>query len=168
MRSASRSIIPSGTRPGSPPRCATAPKRYRRSRPSPRSTISPRSRPACWSMSLSLRDVKAHAAMIALYERMPAPMQRAKMMREQLGFALNRVGRFEEAEEDAQGGDRGVRSPRARPMGCSAAATRTAGRSPARAALQKRAASCGAPSTPIWKASRPTGVTPIRASTRSP
>ena len=48
---------------------------------------------------LSLRDVKAHAAMIALYERMPAPMQRAKMMREQLGFALNRVERFEEAEK---------------------------------------------------------------------
>ena len=48
---------------------------------------------------LSLRDVKAHAAMIALYERMPAPMQRAKMMREQLGFALNRERRFEEAEK---------------------------------------------------------------------
>jgi len=48
---------------------------------------------------LSLRDVKAHAAMIDLYERMPAPMQRAKMMREQLGFALNRVERFEEAEK---------------------------------------------------------------------
>ncbi len=48
---------------------------------------------------LSLRDVKAHAAMVALYARMPAPMQRAKMMREQLGFALNRVGRFEEAEK---------------------------------------------------------------------
>jgi tetratricopeptide (TPR) repeat protein len=48
---------------------------------------------------LSLRDVKAHAAMIVLYERMPAPLQRAKMMREQLGFALNRVERFEEAEK---------------------------------------------------------------------
>jgi hypothetical protein len=47
---------------------------------------------------LSLRDVKAHAAMIALYERMPPPLQRAKMMREQLGFALNREERFEEAE----------------------------------------------------------------------
>jgi len=47
---------------------------------------------------LSLRDVKSHAAMIALYERMPPPLQRAKMMREQLGFALNREERFEEAE----------------------------------------------------------------------
>ena len=48
---------------------------------------------------LSLRDVKAHAAMIELYERMPLPIKRAKMMREQLGFALNREGRFEEAEQ---------------------------------------------------------------------
>jgi tetratricopeptide repeat protein len=48
---------------------------------------------------LSLRDVKAHAAMIELYKRMPPPLQRAKMMREQLGFALNREGRFEEAEK---------------------------------------------------------------------
>jgi tetratricopeptide (TPR) repeat protein len=48
---------------------------------------------------LSLRDVKAHAAMIELYHRMPLPLQRAKMMREQLGFALNREGRFEEAEK---------------------------------------------------------------------
>jgi MAP3K TRAFs-binding domain len=47
---------------------------------------------------LSLRDVKAHGAMIKLYERMPPPLQRAKMMREQLGFALNREERFEEAE----------------------------------------------------------------------
>ena len=37
--------------------------------------------------------------MIELYDRMPLPLQRAKMMREQLGFALNREGRFEEAEK---------------------------------------------------------------------
>ena len=48
---------------------------------------------------LSLRDVKAHAAMIELYDRMPRPLQRAKMMREQLGFALNREERFEDAEK---------------------------------------------------------------------
>jgi uncharacterized protein DUF4071 len=48
---------------------------------------------------LSLRDVKAHASMIALYERMPPPIKRAKMMREQLGFALNREGRFTDAEK---------------------------------------------------------------------
>jgi MAP3K TRAFs-binding domain len=48
---------------------------------------------------LSLRDVKAYAAMIELYHRMPLPLQRAKMMREQFGFALNRAGRFEDAEK---------------------------------------------------------------------
>jgi hypothetical protein len=48
---------------------------------------------------LSLRDVKAYRAMIELYERMPLPLQRAKMMREQLGFALNREGRFAEGEK---------------------------------------------------------------------
>src|ERR1700674_153992 len=48
---------------------------------------------------LSLRDVKAHRAMIELYHRMPLPLQRAKMMREQLGFALNREGRFEDADK---------------------------------------------------------------------
>ena len=47
---------------------------------------------------LSLRDVKSYATMIALYDRMPLPLQRAKLLREQLGFALNREGRFEEAE----------------------------------------------------------------------
>jgi tetratricopeptide (TPR) repeat protein len=48
---------------------------------------------------LSMRDVKAYDGMIKLYDRMPQPLQRAKMMREQLGFALNREGRFEEAEK---------------------------------------------------------------------
>jgi tetratricopeptide (TPR) repeat protein len=48
---------------------------------------------------LSLRDVAAYTAMIDLYERMPLPLQRAKMMREQLGFALNREERFEDAEK---------------------------------------------------------------------
>ena len=48
---------------------------------------------------LSMRDVKAYDAMTKLYDRMPLPVQRAKMMREQLGFALNREGRFEEAEK---------------------------------------------------------------------
>ena len=47
---------------------------------------------------LSLRDVKSHAAMVELYERMPPPLQRAKMIREQLGFALNRAERFDDAE----------------------------------------------------------------------
>jgi hypothetical protein len=52
---------------------------------------------------LSLRDVKAYDAMIKLYDRMPQPLQRAKMMREQLGFALNRVGRDTDAEQILKG-----------------------------------------------------------------
>jgi tetratricopeptide (TPR) repeat protein len=48
---------------------------------------------------LSMRDVKAYAAMIALFDRMPLPLQRARMIREQLGFALNRESRFDEAEK---------------------------------------------------------------------
>jgi tetratricopeptide (TPR) repeat protein len=48
---------------------------------------------------LSMRDVKSYHSMVKLYERMPPPLQRARMMREQLGFALNRDGRFEEAEK---------------------------------------------------------------------
>jgi hypothetical protein len=52
---------------------------------------------------LSLRDVKAYPAMIDLYNRMPPPLQRAKLMREQFGFALNREERFEEAERVLKG-----------------------------------------------------------------
>jgi tetratricopeptide (TPR) repeat protein len=48
---------------------------------------------------LSMRDVKAYQAMIDLYARMPLPLQRAKLLREQLGFALNREERFKEAED---------------------------------------------------------------------
>ena len=48
---------------------------------------------------LSLRDVEAYTAMLELYERMPPPLQRAKMMREQLGFALDRAERFDDAEK---------------------------------------------------------------------
>ncbi len=36
--------------------------------------------------------------MIALHARMPKELQQARMVREQVGFALNRVGRSEEAE----------------------------------------------------------------------
>ena len=37
--------------------------------------------------------------MIELYNRMPPPLQRTRVVREQLGFALNRVGRFQDAEK---------------------------------------------------------------------
>ncbi|MEA2904085.1 MAG: hypothetical protein QOI12_1472 [Alphaproteobacteria bacterium] len=48
---------------------------------------------------LSLRDVEAHAEMVELYGRMPPPLQRTRIIREQLGFALNRIGKFQEAEK---------------------------------------------------------------------
>jgi hypothetical protein len=48
---------------------------------------------------LSFRDVGAHQEMVDLYQRMPAPLQRTRMIQEQLGFALNRLGRSEDAEK---------------------------------------------------------------------
>lgn len=47
---------------------------------------------------LSFRDFKAYQDMADLYARMPAPLQRTRMVREQLGLALNRLGKSEEAE----------------------------------------------------------------------
>ena len=37
--------------------------------------------------------------MVKLYERMPPELKKARMIREQLGFALNRIGRRKEAEQ---------------------------------------------------------------------
>jgi hypothetical protein len=50
-------------------------------------------------MFLSLRDVQAYAGMIDLYNRMPKPLQRARMVREQFAFALNREKRAKEAAD---------------------------------------------------------------------
>jgi hypothetical protein len=47
---------------------------------------------------LSFRDVKCFGEMLALYDRMPKPLQRVCMVQEQRGFALNRLGRDDEAE----------------------------------------------------------------------
>ncbi|HSD27634.1 MAG TPA: TRAFs-binding domain-containing protein [Vicinamibacteria bacterium] len=47
---------------------------------------------------LSYRAAKAWADMIALVDRMPRPLAATVMVREQLGLALNRAGRSEEAE----------------------------------------------------------------------
>jgi tetratricopeptide (TPR) repeat protein len=48
---------------------------------------------------LSYRSVKAHQDMVDLYARMPQPLQRTRMIREQLAFALNRLGRSDDAEK---------------------------------------------------------------------
>ncbi len=47
---------------------------------------------------LSYRSVKAWDAMIALVEKMPRPLAATVMVQEQLGLALNRAGRGEDAE----------------------------------------------------------------------
>lgn len=46
---------------------------------------------------LSYRAVQDFQAMLDLYKRLPAVLQRAVMLREQLGFALNRLGHRAEA-----------------------------------------------------------------------
>jgi len=46
---------------------------------------------------LSYRAVKAWQAMIDLYERLPGELRRSVLVREQLGFALNRAGRRRDA-----------------------------------------------------------------------
>jgi len=48
---------------------------------------------------LSLRAVEAHQDMLDLYQRMPPPLQRTRMVQEQRGFALNRLRRRDEAEQ---------------------------------------------------------------------
>jgi hypothetical protein len=47
---------------------------------------------------LSYRAVKGYPEMVSLAERMPRPLAKTPMVREQLGFALNRLGRPDEAE----------------------------------------------------------------------
>ncbi|MBM3522098.1 MAG: DUF4071 domain-containing protein, partial [Alphaproteobacteria bacterium] len=47
---------------------------------------------------LSLRDVKDWNGMVELVEAMPEPLRRTVLVQEQLGLALNRAGRGDEAE----------------------------------------------------------------------
>jgi tetratricopeptide (TPR) repeat protein len=47
---------------------------------------------------LSYRAVSAYADMVSLVERMPLPLAKTPLVREQLGLALNRLGRRDEAE----------------------------------------------------------------------
>ncbi len=52
---------------------------------------------------LSLRGVKAWDEMIRCYEEMDAPLQKLKMVQEQLGFAYNRMGDSEQAKRILEG-----------------------------------------------------------------
>ncbi|WP_293997355.1 TRAFs-binding domain-containing protein [Sphaerotilus sp.] len=47
---------------------------------------------------LSHRAVKDHAAMVDLVGQLPEPIAQTRLVQEQLGFALNRLGRRDEAE----------------------------------------------------------------------
>ena len=58
---------------------------------------------------LSLRTVEAHDSMVELYERMPEVLKRLKLIREQYGFALNRLKRHRRRRDGAQGGARRIR-----------------------------------------------------------
>jgi tetratricopeptide (TPR) repeat protein len=48
---------------------------------------------------LSFRAVKAYQEMVDLYDRMSRTLQNTRMVQEQLAFALNRLGRSEDAEQ---------------------------------------------------------------------
>jgi hypothetical protein len=61
--------------------------------------ISERSSGVVIDLYLSLRAVKAHKEMVDLYELMDKPLQKTKMVREQLGFALNRIEKRKPAEK---------------------------------------------------------------------
>ena len=49
---------------------------------------------------LSYRAVKGYEEMVSLAERMPRPLAKTPMVREQLGLALNRLGRHDDAERE--------------------------------------------------------------------
>ena len=79
---------------------------------------------------LSYRAVKAWQDMIALVERMPAPVRQTTMVQEQFGFALNRAGRGEEAEACCSRSSARTtsvpRAPRGRPSARWSTSTRSA------------------------------------------
>ena len=114
---------------------------------------------------LSLRDVKSYAAMIELFSRMPPPLQRARIMREQYAFALNREGRSQEAEDRPQGGAAGVRPFERDQWAARPRLQGPLGECQACRARSRRARSCATRSTLISPGSRRTGAMPIRAST---
>jgi tetratricopeptide (TPR) repeat protein len=53
----------------------------------------------CVDLFLSYRDKKAWQDMVDLVKKMPRPLAATVMVQEQLAFALNRMGRSEEAEQ---------------------------------------------------------------------
>lgn len=52
---------------------------------------------------LSYRAVRGYTQMVELYEKFPAVLRRSVLVREQLGFALNRLGKWREALSELEG-----------------------------------------------------------------
>lgn len=52
---------------------------------------------------LSYRAVRGYTQMVELYQKLPAELRRSVLVREQLGFALNRLGRWREALSELEG-----------------------------------------------------------------
>lgn len=88
----------------------------------------------------SYRATKAWQDMIALVAKMSGPLARSVLVQEQLGLALNRDGRPEEAEAVLLAGAQ-ARDRAARPM-ASSAGSRTAGRRPSRPVRRRWPRAC--------------------------
>jgi len=52
---------------------------------------------------LSYRAARGYTQMVELYEKLPAVLRRSVLVREQLGFALNRLGKWREALSELEG-----------------------------------------------------------------
>lgn len=52
---------------------------------------------------LSYRAVRGYTQMVELYKKFPAVLRRSVLVREQLGFALNRLGKWREALSELEG-----------------------------------------------------------------
>ena len=98
IRFATASTIRRSSRIASPMRCGRASRRSRRTVDDPAfKNLHDLETGVIVDMFLTLRDVKAHKEMIDLFQRMPEPLQRARIVREQYAFALNREGKAQEA-----------------------------------------------------------------------
>ena len=167
-RSATASTIRSNSRTGLANALQQGGRRSRKRLPIPRfKNLHDLETGVVVDMFLTLRDVKAHKEMIELFQRMPEPLQRARIVREQYGFALNREGRAQDATA--------VLKAVIEEFGPSSETNGLLGRvykdqwddakKPAPARCRCAACSSSRP-RPILPASRPTGATPILASMR--
>jgi hypothetical protein len=117
---------------------------------------------------LSYRSVKAWDDMIGLVERMPKELAGTVMIQEQLGLALNRAGRGEEAEQVLQNLIE-KRGPSSETYGILGRVYKDRWEAAAKAGKSMQARGLLDKAIDAYrKASKPTGATPTRASTPSP